>query len=166
MLQWFAVHTLPQSEQRAALHLRNQGFDTYLPCYRKRVRHARQVKDRARPLFPRYLFLAMDLAAARWRAIRSTIGVAELVTTGDRPAPVPQRVIDEIRAREGEDGLVILPQRPAFGAGERVAIQEGALTGQTGIFECMTDFDRVVVLLDLLGRQVKVRLPAEAIAAA
>ncbi len=166
MLQWYAVHTQVHAESKANWHLRNQGFATYLPCYLKRVRHARQARERARPLFPRYLFLAMDIAAARWRAIRSTIGVVELVSHGDRPAPVPQTVIDEIRAREDARGLVVLPPAPAFGPGERVQINHGALTGQTGIFECVSDADRVVVLLELLGRQVRIRLPVDAVAAA
>jgi transcriptional antiterminator RfaH len=166
LLQWYAVHTQIHAEAKAAWHLRNQGFLTYLPCYLKRARHARQITERARPLFPRYLFLAMDIAAARWRAIRSTIGVVELVTQGDRPARVPDRVIDEIRAREDARGLVLLPQAPAFDRGEAVQISHGALTGQTGIFECSSDDHRVVVLLELLGRQVRIRLPEEAIAAA
>ncbi|MBV9522197.1 MAG: transcriptional activator RfaH [Alphaproteobacteria bacterium] len=164
--RWYAVHTQPNAEAKASFHLRNQGFVTYLPCYLKRVRHARQVRERARPLFPRYLFLAMDIAAARWRSIRSTIGVVELVSQGEAPSRVPDRVIAEIRAREDARGLVLLPQVPGFGRGERVHINHGALTGQTGIFECPGDEDRVIVLLELLGRQVRIRLPAEAIAAA
>jgi transcriptional antiterminator RfaH len=166
VLQWYAVQTQAHAEQKAAWHLRNQGFLTYLPCYLKRVRHARRASERARPLFPRYLFLAMDIATARWRAIRSTIGVTALVLQGERPAAVPQAVIDEIRAREDAHGLVVMPVVPPVGRGEAVRINHGALTGQTGIFECCGDDERVVVLLELLGRQVRIRLPVEAIAAA
>ena len=57
-------------------------------------------------MFPRYLFVAVDPDVQAWRAIRSTIGVADLVSFGDRPATVPQEIIDEILARQDEQGLV------------------------------------------------------------
>ena len=43
----------------------------------------------ASPLFPRYMFVAIDVAVQRWRSIQSTIGVARLVCNGDHPAEVP-----------------------------------------------------------------------------
>ena len=62
------------------------GFETYLPRYEKRRRHARRVETVAAPLFPRYLFVAIDLASQRWRSIHSTIGVSRLVCNGEDPA--------------------------------------------------------------------------------
>ena len=74
---------------KACWHLARQGFETYLPRYLKRRRHARRVEMLPAPLFPRYLFVAIDMATQRWRSISSTIGVTQLVCAGDVPAPVP-----------------------------------------------------------------------------
>ena len=71
---WYAVQTHPHSEAKAASHLERQGYTIYLPRYLKRRRHARKVEMIAAPLFPRYLFVAVDLETQRWRAIHSTSG--------------------------------------------------------------------------------------------
>jgi hypothetical protein len=60
--RWYVVQTQPQSESRAELNLRRQGFTTYLPRYMRTRRHSRKVEMVARPLFPRYLFVGFDLA--------------------------------------------------------------------------------------------------------
>jgi transcriptional antiterminator RfaH len=165
MDRWYVVHTHANAEQKAAWHLQRQGFGIYLPRYLRQRRHARRVDSVARPLFPRYLFVAMDLAVARWRAIRSSIGVSDLICQGDRPSPVPETVIDEIRRRENDSGLVLLPP-PTMQRGEEVRIVDGALQGVTGLFECASDGERGIILLDLLGRQVRARVPLDTVTAA
>ena len=77
--RWYVVQSHPHAELRAVAHLQRQGFETYLPRYRKRRRHARRIETVEAPLFPRYLFVSIDLATQRWRAIHSTIGVSHLV---------------------------------------------------------------------------------------
>ena len=161
MMRWYAVHTRPAAEARAAENLDRQGYVTYLPRHRRWVRHARRRALALRPLFPRYLFVGMNLAVARWRAIRSTVGIAGLVCQGDQPGPVPRGIVEMIQARENEEGMVTLLAAPVFDKGERVHITEGALRGVNGLFESITDEERVIILLDLLGRQVRVRVPLE-----
>src|SRR6516165_12160826 len=88
--RWFLAHTLPKSEWKAELHLGAQGFRTYLPQIEKTVRHARQLRTVRAPLFPRYLFVILDLGRDRWLSVRCTIGVSQLFTGQDgRPVPVP-----------------------------------------------------------------------------
>ena len=166
MTRWYVAHTQANCEAKAGWHLRNQGFRVYLPCHAKRRSHARRVELVPAPLFPRYLFIALDLEAARWRAIRSTVGISDLVCSGDRPAPVPPGVVEGIMAREDETGMIPVATAPSFDAGERVEICEGALGGLTGLFQCATDQERVVLLLELLGRQVRVTVPTATIKAA
>jgi transcriptional antiterminator RfaH len=164
-MRWYVAHTQPGSEAKASWHLRNQGFAVYLPRYLKRRRHARRIDWVPAPLFPRYLFIGMDLAVARWRAIRSTVGIAGLVCHGDRPTPVPPGIVEAIKAREDDKGVVAVPAPPLFGKGDRVHIAEGALRGLSGLFEGIADEARVIVLLDLLGRQLRVHIPLETVQA-
>jgi transcriptional antiterminator RfaH len=147
------------------MHLGRQGFATYLPRYLKRRRHARRVDVVAAPLFPRYLFVEVDMGAQRWRSIYSTIGVSRLVCNGELPAPVPDRVIGVLKNRESASGFIQL-EPPQFSAGDKVRVLEGAFYDCLGIYDGMTDRERVEILLDLLGRKVRVSLKAEAIAAA
>src|SRR5438270_11360622 len=81
--RWFPVHALPKCERKAQWHLGAQGFRAYLPQIEKTVRHARRLRTVRAPLFPGYLFLVLDLERDRWLSVRSTVGVARLLTHRD-----------------------------------------------------------------------------------
>jgi len=165
MIRWYVVHTHQGSERLAEGHLKRQGFETYLPLYRKITRHARRVAEITAPLFPRYMFVAIDMAAQRWHSINGTFGVNHLVAMGDRPLALPEGIVDEIRAREAGEGLVKLEQEPPFKKGETVHITGGALADQVGLFQRLNEKDRVSVLLDMLGRKLEVQVPLQTVRA-
>ncbi len=164
--RWYVVQTQVNREFKAAENLARQGFEVYLPRYLKRRRHARKVDFTAKPLFPRYLFVAIDLAAQRWRSIQSTFGVAQLVTNGDAPAMLPEGVLGAIRAREDDKGFITMNSRPAFAPGDKVRILAGAFVDTAAFFNGMADHDRASILLDMLGRKVRVLLAADMVGAA
>ena len=147
MMRWYAVYTRPHDETRALDHLLRQGYSAYLPRYRTRISHARRHQTVLRPLFPRYLFAGIDRASMRWRPILSTVGVVDVVRAGDEPAPVPSEIVAAIREREGAGGFDRLDPR------QRLRLE-------------LRDQDRVVVLLELLGRAVRAQLRADAVEAA
>ena len=165
MLRWYAVQTHARAEEKALFNLRRQGFESYLPQYLKRRRHARRVDWVPAPLFPGYLFVGMDAATTRWRAIRSTFGVAQIVCQGNAPTPLPDGVVDEIRSREDGEGLVVLARKESLKKGQRVEIARGPLDALSGIFERIDAKERVIILLELMGRQIRARLPLEAVRA-
>jgi len=166
MSQWYAVHTQPNGEERARLNLERQGFVVYLPKYRKRRRHARRVERVLRPLFPRYLFVHFDPRHTQWRAINGTYGVVHLIAHGSLPVPVPNIVIDAIRGREDDDGAVAQLPLDTLAPGQRLEILDGPLAWHSGQFLRLNDNERIVLLLDLLGRQVAVTVSPDAVAAA
>lgn len=161
---WYAVHTHVHAEAKAASHLVRQGFAVYLPRYLKRRRHARRMEKVHAPLFPRYLFVAPTPENSRWRAINSTVGVCYVVSHGGEPTAVPPRVIDNIRMREDDHGFVALGSAAMFQRGDRVKILDGPMADHIGIFEATTDEERVIILLDLLGRRVRVKVPSAVLA--
>ena len=165
MNRWYVVQTHAMAEEKAALNLTRQGYRAYLPCYLKKRSHARKVDWVKRPLFPRYLFVEMDPEATQWRAIRSTIGVSRFICLGDEPTAVPEGVVEEIIGREDDKGHVGLGRKDLFKKGQSVEITGGAMDETSAIFECVDDKDRVTVLMDLMGRQVRVRIPLEAVRA-
>jgi len=164
--RWYVVQTQANAEHKAVAHLARQGFTTYLPRFLKRRRHARRIEVVAAPLFPRYLFVEIDMTVQRWRSIYSTVGVSRLICNGEYPAPVPEKVVDELKGRQSASGLIELDCRPKLKIGDKIRVLEGAFYDCLGIYNGMLDRERVGVLLDLLGRQVRVLLNAEAIAAA
>jgi transcriptional antiterminator RfaH len=164
--RWFVAHTHPHAEAKATAHLNRQDFAIYFPRYLKRRRHARRIETVAAPLFPRYLFVAIDLNVQRWRSIYSTVGVSRLVCNGDDPTPVPVGIVEALKEREDANGFIKLDSRPPFCAGDKIRVLDGAFSSCLGLFEGMAERERIAILLDLLGRKVRVVLDADLIAAA
>ncbi|OFX08799.1 MAG: hypothetical protein A2516_08565 [Alphaproteobacteria bacterium RIFOXYD12_FULL_60_8] len=161
MLTWFAVNTLARAEDKAKFNLERQGFSVYLPRYLKKRRHARRTEIVPTPLFPRYLFVGLDKDTARWRSINSTFGVCRLLTNGNEPIPVPPSIMDMILARENEEGWVEMTPSLPYREGEKVQVLDGPMKDHVGLFSGVDDNERVFVLLDLMGRAVKIRMDAE-----
>jgi transcriptional antiterminator RfaH len=165
-LRWYVVQTHANAEAKAANNLGRQGFTVYLPRYLKRRSHARKVDLVTRPLFPRYLFVAIDLATQGWRSIQSTLGVSHLVCWNGKPASIEGGVVHALKSREDEAGFIKLARRSDFLPGDRVRLIEGAFADSLALVEGVTDHQRVAILLDLLGRKVRVLVGADLISAA
>ena len=112
-----------------------------------------------RPLFPRYLFVRIDLDAEQWRSVLGTVGVISLVG-GDPPAPVADTVIEAIKARCDAQGLVRIDPGLGLSEGQGVRIAEGPLADLEGVFLEIDDQSRVAILLSLMGRRVRVQVDA------
>lgn len=163
---WYVVQTQANAESKAARNLVRQGFEVYCPRYLKLRSHARKTEKIAAPLFPRYLFVRIDMATQRWRSIQSTFGVSHLVAHGSNPVPVQCDFFGLLKAREDENGFIKLDWCPKFLLGEKVRVLAGAFADSLGLFDGSDDSDRVAILLDILGRKVRVSFDAEIVSAA
>jgi transcriptional antiterminator RfaH len=161
---WIAVNSQPNREYVAAAHLRNQGYEPYVPTIRKQIRHARQVREVSRPLFPGYLFVHLPIENTRWRPMLSTVGVRTVVCAGDAPSIVPRSFIDDLRSRE-KDGL-ITRSTAARQVGESVLVAHGAFDGLVGKIVSLSENDRLIVLMDFLNRPVRVTIPGDLLSVA
>lgn len=162
---WYVAFTQPNSEERAATHLRNQGYQIYVPRYLKRKRFGR-LMNHAAPLFPRYVFVGIDVDRERWRSVNGTVGISYLICRGDQPTTVPEEILSALAAREDEAGLIRLLPARSFRPGQPVRVSEGVFADQLGLYEGMSDGDRARILLELLGRKVRVTVDAEIVAVA
>jgi transcriptional antiterminator RfaH len=124
--------------------------------------HARRRQIVLRPLFPRYLFAGIDRATMPWRPILSTVGVTDVVRAGDEPAAVPAEIA-AIRERETTGALDRLDSRQLLRLGELVCVTTGAFEDMVGRLVELRDQDRIVVLLELLGRAVRAQLRADVV---
>jgi transcriptional antiterminator RfaH len=163
MKQWYVVNTKAREEPKASFNLKRQGFNAYLPQYKRTRRHARRIDTVLAPLFPKYLFVEFDLDLERWSSINSTAGVKKLIMFGSLPATLPSELVEEIRTREDVEGVVSLNQYLKIKQGDQVTINSGAFSEHSGIFECQDDDKRIIILLKLMGRDVRVRLASSAI---
>jgi transcriptional antiterminator RfaH len=126
-ITWLLLYTKPNAEAWTEVNLRNQGYVSLIPRVAQR--------GGFRPLFPRYVF-AGHSADLSQRPLASTSGVLYVVMCGDRPARVPRDVIDEVRGRMNENGVVRLDVTaapdPLFAKRERERVHALVKFAQAG----------------------------------
>jgi transcriptional antiterminator RfaH len=158
------IRSKPRAEAVARLNLERQGYRVYFPRIERSVRIRGRWTDRIEPLFPRYLFLNLDVGAQSLGPVRSTVGVTQIVRFGADYAAVPEEIVSELMRREDPGTGLHRLQRPVFAPGDAVRVLEGPFHGLEGVFECQDGGERVLILLELLGRGARVRLPLAQVA--
>jgi transcriptional antiterminator RfaH len=159
--RWFLVLTKPVGEALAKTNLERQGYHVYCPRLLRAGRYRGRWVERVVALFPRYLFVQVELGRQSLAPVRSTLGVSCLVRSGTQPTIVPDGLVDELIGREDpQSGLHRLASGRSLAPGEPVRVVGGSLDGVEGVFEREEGASRVVVLLRLLGREAPVRIPA------
>ena len=152
--RWYLVYTKAKQENVARQNLERQGYEIYLP----RIRHLRKRGSKAvsvvEAAFPRYLFIKLTSGIDNWSPIRSTQGVSNLVRFGNEPASVPEALINSLQQREDVDGIQQTPDALPK-KGDRVNIIDGILAGCEAIFTARSSLDRVLVLLDIMGKYTR-----------
>jgi transcriptional antiterminator RfaH len=154
---WYLVYTKPRQEEVALTNLVRQGYGAYLPRVRQVRRRQGRRREVVEPLFPRYLFIHLDAGTDNWGPIRSTVGVASLVRFGQEPGRVPDSLVEFLRKQEDAEGLHEWAVSDELTPGARVRVATGAFQGYEGILVTRSSRERVLVLLDILGKQVKAR---------
>jgi len=159
--RWYVARTQPRAEGRAVANLEKQKFATFCPRFRKSRRHARRVETVLVPLFPSYIFVSLDLAFDRWRAVNSTRGITHMIMQGELPQAVPPGVVESLQSRTRADGTVDLTS--GLEIGQPVRVVRGPFADFVGTLQHLDSTGRVRVLLYLLGRSVSVGLDGEAL---
>lgn len=161
MKRWYLLMTKPREDERAQQHLENQGYEVFRPQIRRfRISGGKQVPV-IEPLFPRYLFICLDEVLSNWAKIRSTRGVNQLVRFAEMPAVVPGQVIGILKRRCDGEGVIDLTEEAphVYSSGDEIEITEGSFRGITAIIKEQTGEDRVLLLLDLLGKTRELEIP-------
>jgi len=156
--RWYLIQTKPRQEARAEEHLQRQHFECYRPLKSGEKKRSNRTSVEEE-LFPGYLFIRMDQVHDNWYPIRSTRGVARIVTFGGHPVPVRDELIEQIRQR-----LSAPAPRMVFTQGEPVLIKAGGFCDVEAIFLATDGTERAVILLNMLQRQQKVVLPISSLA--
>ena len=155
---WYLAQLKPNALRIAEQNLRRQGFEVFMPRLQETVRRA-QFETRLAPLFPGYVFVGTPANNANTSTIRSTRGITQLVKSGDRVAPLPTQIIEELQRRCDADG--IYTPESHLRSGDAVEITGGAFAQYFGTVHELTAEERVWVLLDVMGRGTLTQLKTQ-----
>lgn len=151
---WFLAQLRPNCAAIAQRNLDRQKFQTFLPLERDTRQRNGKFENIMRPLFPGYIFVALDRARGLWRSVNSTYGVTRLVSFGEAPAPVPNDLVAALRERCDDRGLLLPPA--TFHPGDTVTLNSGPFAKFVAEVEKVGVDQRVWILLDFMGRQTRV----------
>ena len=155
---WFVAQLRPQGLKRAQEHLQRQGFDIFAPVVLANAKGAGVARQTQKPLFPGYIFIKFDPERPGWSAINSTRGIARLILNDPRqPRPLPNALMAGLMARCDESGL--LSPEADLGIGDRIRVLAGPFADLVTTIETLPDPERIGLLIDLMGRQVRTSLP-------
>jgi transcriptional antiterminator RfaH len=160
--EWFCVRSQPKHEHVAAAHLKKiSGVEVFLPRIRFKRATVRGAVWTTEALFPGYLF-ARFVWPDQLRAVQSARGVSGVVHFGERWPTLAETLIADLRAALGAEELHVVDA--ALAPGDVVRIAEGGMKGLLAVVSRVNSGrERVAVLLDFLGRQTTVELPAAAL---
>ena len=150
--QWYAVRLRPRSEKMVALHLRDKGYEEYLPLYRSRRRWSDRTKEIELPLFPGYIFCKFDVNNRL--PILVIPGVISITGCGKNPLAIPEHELSAVQRIV--TSTVPYGPWPSMRAGQPVRVRCGPLEGLEGrILEIRNSY-HLVISVTMLSRSVSV----------
>lgn len=161
---WFCLRSQPKREHMAAGHLRRiEGVEVFNPRMRIKKATRRGVVTFVEAVFPNYIFARFDIQTLLY-TVKYTPNVSTVIHFGDRIPMIPDWVIEDLRAHFGEEELHEVEEHVE--EGDDVVIGEGPFMGMRGkVLRVLTPYQRVEVLLEMLGRVTPVIVRPECLVA-
>jgi transcriptional antiterminator NusG len=162
---WYAVHTYSGHENKVksnierraeTMNLKNKVFEILVPTDLEiRNRNGKKTEYK-RKVFPGYVLIDMVLDDMTWHLVKNTAGVTGFVSSGNKPVPLQEHEIREIKA-----ALEPGNNRPKtiWEKGQIVRVSDGPFTDFTGKIEEVNDQrEKLRVVIPLFGRDTPVEL--------
>jgi transcription antitermination factor NusG len=152
--RWYALQVRARWETLTASQLSSKGYKTFLPTFKGKRRRNSRLKEQTMPLFPGYVFCQFDVFNRL--PILMTQGVLAVVGRGRIPVHVEDTEIAALQMMISS-GLPVEPW-PYLEVGQRVRIEEGALSGVEGILVNFKGDTRIILSVSLLRRSVSLEI--------
>jgi transcriptional antiterminator RfaH len=156
MENWYVIQTKPKKEEEATSYLSTKGVEIFSPLLESFTTRNARITEELKPLFPGYIFGKFDLGQ-NYPLVRWARGVKCVLGFGGYPIPISGEVIEIIKQRTDERGIVKTIRH--FESNDVVRVKSGPLKDLLGIFErWVSDSERVRILLNLIGYQPSIEL--------
>src|SRR5215467_11390203 len=159
--RWYALQLRSRWESSTAALLSCKGYETFLPICKSAKQGSGRSREVQAPLFPGYLFCRFNVCDRL--PVLITPGVISVVGRGRVPIPVEESEMEAIQ-RMVSTGLRVEPC-PYLEVGQRVRIEDGALSGVEGVLNSFKGTQRIVVSISLLRRSVALEIDRCAVSA-
>jgi len=154
-ITWLLAQCRSGHEHIVADQVRGRDLATvFLPREMRRRQWRGRWQELLRPVFPGYVFLSPHEGFRNWREVHVLRGFSRLVAFGSQgPARVPAELVEGIRRRCDPDD--VLRRGEGLEPGQEVKVMTGPFADIVARIESLEPDARAVLLIDLLGRQVR-----------
>ncbi len=155
-MNWYVIQTKAKKEEESVSYLSTKGIEVFNPLMETFVQRNGKMNKELKTLFPNYIFARFELEK-NYPLVRWARGVTRVLGFGGYPTPVSEEVIELIRKRTDERGIV--RKTYDFEPNDVVRIKSGPLKELLGIFDrWVSENERVRILLNLIGYQPAVEI--------
>ena len=155
--RWYLAYTKPRLESVAQFNLAQQGFEAYLPLFKKFKKTEQGPVALFEPMFPRYILFRPVRVEQSISVVRSTKGVSNIVRFGFDPALLHDDVVNKIRQMAKDREQATIEELNQLKVGQAVRLKHTALGAIEGLVHNVSS-KRVAVLLEILGRPTVVQV--------
>lgn len=163
--RWYLAYTKPKMESVAEFNLAQQGFDVYLPLFKKFNKTEQGPVAIFEPMFPRYILFRPFRLAQSISVVHSTKGVSNLVRFGFEPALLHDDIVRTIRQMAKNREQATIEDLNQLKKGQAVRLKHTALGAIEGLVHNVSS-KRVAVLLEIMGRPAVVQVQHHQVEAA
>ena len=156
---WFAIQVRARQEFGISQHLQSNGYEWFLPLYKRKKHWSDRIKEVQSPLFPGYLFCRFDPFDRL--PILKIPGVIQIVGFNRQPIPVDEDEIGAIQVLVASG----VPHQPCpyLEVGDKVRIETGPLRGLEGLLVEFQSNHQLVLCVTLLQRSVAVKIDSTSV---
>lgn len=153
---WIVARSRPNQDKIALINLQRQNFEFFQPRFNSLSRSNNKFKNIIKPVFPGYIFIAINLKTNNWHKINHTRGISSIIVFGNEIPIIPSELINELKIRFRHNNT----QKPTskIGVGMKAEITNGPFAQLTGKIDKIDDDQRIWILLDILGNQTRVSI--------
>jgi transcription antitermination factor NusG len=151
---WLAAYTRARHECAVARQLESKDIAFLLPKFARTSRWSDRTMQVMAPLFPCYVFVNVS-DGERVRVLQ-TAGVVNILSMGDKPAPLRQEEVAMLRECVARPYAV--EPHELLRVGQRVRVKQGPFAGWEGVLARKKNSARLVVGLEQIMQSVSVDL--------
>jgi transcriptional antiterminator NusG len=165
--KWYVVHTYSGFENKVKVSLQErvaaagmQDFfsDILIPEEDVVELVSGEKKTSKRKFFPGYILVHMEMSDKTWHIVNDTPKVTGFIGGKDKPTPIPDRDVENLKTRIDEGTLKPKPKFK-FEEGDHVRIIDGPFTNFDGVIdEVKPEKGKLRVIVSIFGRSTSVEL--------
>jgi transcriptional antiterminator RfaH len=154
---WYIAYTAPRKEKKLSEELLSRNMKHFLPLVKSVKKWHDRKKTIYSPAFPSYVFVYLTSLEMYFNVL-DIEGFFYFVKFGKVPAIVKQELIDQIAL--ALSGSNVSVSADYFEPGERLIVENGALTGLQCEMIKNKGKNKILVRINLLNRNILADIPA------